>query len=163
MQKGTLYIFCGKMASGKSTLAKKVSERESSVLISEDVLLSQLYPNQVVDVATYVQYSENVKAAMGPLFIDLLDRGTSVVLDFPANTIDQRKWMANIVAQSGARSEFHYLNCSDAICKERLKMRVIREPDRQASDTEEMFDAITKYFEPPTTDEGFEIIYHERC
>ena len=163
MRKGTLYIFCGKMASGKSTLAKKVSERKSSVLISEDVFLSQLYPNQVVDVATYVQYSEKVKTAMGPLLIDLLDKGTSVVLDFPANTVDQRKWMADIVAQSGAQSEFHYLNCSEAICKEQLEKRVINEPDRHASDTEEMFDAITKYFEPPTTDESFEIINHERC
>ena len=84
-------MFCGKMASGKSTLAKKISEDHSSVLISEDVLLGTLYPGQVVDVNTYVQYSGRLKSAMSTVLVDLLRTGTSVVLDFPANTVDQRK------------------------------------------------------------------------
>lgn len=162
MSKGTLYIFCGKMASGKSTFAKKISESQSSVLISEDVLLGTWYPGQIVDINTYIQYSGRVKSAISTVLIDLLRTGTSVVLDFPANTIDQRKWIKDIVVQAEAYYEFHYLNCSDAICKSQLKKRAVSEPERSATDTVEMFDAVTKYFEPPLDTEGFEIIKYNR-
>jgi predicted kinase len=150
------------MASGKSTLAKQISEQKFLTLISEDVLLSALYPAQIIDVPTYVAFSGKLKLAIKPILVDLLRNGTSVVLDFPANTVNQRKWMKEIIAQADAYCEFHYLNCSDAICKSQLKIRAIKEPERHATDTVEMFDAITKYFEPPTADEGFEILHHER-
>lgn len=162
MQKGTLTIFCGKMASGKSTLAREIAEKHSLVLISEDALLASLYPGQIVDVNTYAQYSGKVKSAMRTMLVDLLRTGTSIVLDFPANTIDQRKWIKDIVEQAEAHSEFHYLNCSDDLCKAQLKKRAVNEPERHATDTVEMFDVISKYFEPPTADEGFEILHHER-
>ena len=162
MSKGTLYIFCGKMASGKSTLAKKLSNEHSSVLISEDALLGTLYPGQIVDVNTYVKYSGRVKSAIATVLVDLLRTGTSVVLDFPANTVDQRKWIKDIVVKAEAHSEFHYMNSSDAICKSQLKERAVSEPERHATDTVEMFDEITKYFEPPSAAEGFEIINHNR-
>ena len=162
MLKGTLFIFCGKMASGKSTLAAEIAKKASSVLISEDLLLDTLYPNHIVDIATYVQYSGKLKAAMAPILVDLLSRGTSVVLDFPANTTEQREWMTNLIKQSGAKSEFHYLDCSDAVCKAQLKKRIVDEPERHATDTVEMFDVMTKYFVPPVSEEGFQIIFHKR-
>lgn len=162
MLKGTLYIFCGKMASGKSTLAKQISEKNSLMLISEDVLLGTLYPDEITDVSSYVRFSGRLKLAMRPLLIDLLRCGTSVVLDFPANTVEQRKWMKQVVLQAIAQYEFHYLDCPHSVCKAQLKERAVKEPERHATDTAEMFDAITRYFEPPSTDEGFEIISHER-
>lgn len=162
MSKGTLYIFCGKMASGKSTLAKQISEQNSVVLISEDVLLGTLYPDEIVDVSSYVQFSGKVKSALRPILVDLLRNGVSVVLDFPANTVNQRRWIKDILVQADAHHEFHYLNSSHAICKAQLRERAIKEPERHATDTAEMFDAITIYFEPPASDEGFEIVCHER-
>lgn len=162
MSKGTIYIFCGKMASGKSTLATQIAQQNSLTLISEDALLGTLYQDQIVDVPTYVQFSGKVKLAIKPILVDLLRNGTSIVLDFPANTVDQRKWIKAIVVQADAHVEFHYLNCSDAICKAQLRKRIINEPERYATDTVDMFNAITKYFEPPSIDEGFEIINHER-
>lgn len=162
MSKGTLYIFCGKMASGKSTLANRISEQSSLILISEDVLLRTLYPDQIFDVSSYVQFSQKVKLAITPILVALLRNGTSVALDFPANTVNQRRWIKDIVVQAGAHYEFHYLDCSDAICKAQLEKRAIDEPERHATDTVEMFDAITRYFEPPSSDEGFDIILHER-
>lgn len=162
MSNGTLYIFCGKMASGKSTLAKQISDRNALTLISEDVLLSALYPKQIVDVPSYVEFSGKLKLAITPILVDLLRNGSSIVLDFPANTVNQRRWIKDVIAQANAHYEFHYLNCSDAICKDQLKSRAAKEPERHATDTSEMFDAITTYFEPPTGDEGFEILHHDR-
>jgi len=150
------------MASGKSTLAKQISVKHSLVLISEDELLGALYPEKITDVSTYVQYSHRLKSAMRPLLIDLLRTGVSVVLDFPANTVSQREWIKEIYIEAEAEYEFHYLASSHALCKAQLKERTVKEPDRHATDTEEMFDAVTKHFEPPASDEGFEIISHKR-
>ncbi len=139
-----------------------VSTLPTNSRLSEDALLDTLYPDQVVDVPSYVQFSGKVKLAIAPILVDLLGSGTSIVLDFPANTVDQRKWLKDIAVQAGAHSEFHYLNSSDAICKAQLKERAVKEPERHATDTVDMFDAITRYFESPSNDEGFEIINHER-
>ncbi len=162
MSKGTLYIFCGKMASGKSTLAKQLAENNSLILMSEDVLLSALYPGDITDVSGYVKLSQRLKSAMRPLLLELLQGGVSVVLDFSANTVKQRKWITEIVVQADAQYEFHYLDSSHTICKAQLTERAVKEPGRHATDTTDMFDAITRYFEPPSNEKGFEAAIHKR-
>ncbi|MFK7890332.1 MAG: AAA family ATPase [Granulosicoccus sp.] len=62
MTKGTLYIFCGKMASGKTTLAKEISQQKSAVIFSEDDLLGKLYPGEITDVPGYVQCAGKLKS-----------------------------------------------------------------------------------------------------
>ncbi|WP_236528118.1 AAA family ATPase, partial [Pseudomonas syringae] len=38
-----LHLLCGKIASGKSTLAKSIATKHSAILLSEDQWLSRLY------------------------------------------------------------------------------------------------------------------------
>ena len=40
----TLHMICGKIAAGKSTLARRLADQPNTILISEDVWLSTLYP-----------------------------------------------------------------------------------------------------------------------
>lgn len=47
----------------------------------------------------------------------------------------------DIITQAKVRSEFHHLNCSDAICKAQIKERV-KKPAWRATDTSEVFDEI---------------------
>ncbi|MEO0843823.1 MAG: AAA family ATPase, partial [Cyanobacteria bacterium J06643_5] len=63
-QKPTLHFFCGKMASGKSTLAKSLSEENNAILISEDVWLSQLYSEEINDFGDYIKYSRRLKSIL---------------------------------------------------------------------------------------------------
>jgi len=133
----------------------------SSVLISEDELLEKLYPGEITDVSSYVQYSGKLKTAIRPIVVELLHSGSSIVLDFPANTIDQRRWLKEIIDESRAQYEFHYLDCTDAVCKARLRERATNEPDKRGTDTLDMFDAISRYFEPPASDEGFQVTIHK--
>ena len=161
-RQGTLYFFCGKMAAGKSTLAKELSREHGTVLISEDSLLGILYPGDISDVPTYIKYSERLKSAIQSMLVDLLSFGVSVFLDFPANTVNQRIWMKGLIEQANAMHELHYIERSDASCKALLAKRSAEQPERSTTDTPEMFDAITKYFEPPTDDEGLNVIVHVR-
>jgi predicted kinase len=157
--KPTLFLICGKIAAGKSTLAAELAATPFTILISEDQWLARLYRSEMHSVADYVQYSARLREVMGPHVEGLLRNGTSVVLDFPANTRMQRQWMRGILERSGADHELHFLDVPDQICKRRLRDRnAAGSHDFSVSDAE--FEQITSYFKPPAEDEGFNVIRH---
>ncbi|WP_231139223.1 AAA family ATPase [Pseudomonas fluorescens] len=91
-----LHLLCGKIASGKSTLARSLKAEHSAILLSEDHWLSKLYPDQIKSVADYVLHARRIRDVLGPLVIDMLSTGTPVVLDFPANTPADRHWLRSL-------------------------------------------------------------------
>lgn len=143
----------------EATLAARLSAAPNTILVSEDRWLACLYKPDLKTVADYIQYSARLREAMGPHIDALLRSGTSVVLDFPANTLKQRLWMRQMVENSGARHELHFLDVPDDVCKSRLRERnAAGAHDFAASDAE--FDTITRYFVAPSDTEGFNIIRH---
>ncbi|NBQ72576.1 MAG: ATP-binding protein [Gammaproteobacteria bacterium] len=153
----TLYFFCGKMGAGKSTHARRLAEAEKAVLISEDEWLEMLYPEQIKTLDDYLHYSARLRPVVGRHVKNLLMTGTTVVLDFPANTIRQRAWFKCLYEDSGAEGKLLYLKVSDAICLERLRKRRAEQPDRQRFDNEQFFQQVTQYFREPAPSEGFNV------
>lgn len=86
----TLYLLCGKIAAGKSTLARRLAARPATLLISEDHWTSNLFPDELRTIDDYARLSARLRAAMGPHVVDVLRLGLSIVLDFPANTVRTR-------------------------------------------------------------------------
>ena len=162
MQIGTLILFSGKMGSGKSTLSKQVSQERNAVLISEDEWLAQLYPNQITSFEDYLRYSSLLKPLVKSHVLDILKTGTSVIMDFPANTVKQRKWFKEVISEANAPNELIYLNVSNDICLKQIEKRRIEIPERAIYDTESMFNEVTKYFQEPDESEGFNIQVVER-
>ena len=162
-RKGKLIFVCGKMAAGKSTLSKELSGREDAVLLVLDDFLERLYPGQVVDVASFVTYSTRIKDALAPHVCSLLSMGISVVLDFPGNTRKQRAWFRQLCEQAGAEHELHFIDASNDVCKRQLRERSKDLPPGTTWTTDGEFDAITAYFEPPSADEDFNVVDHERA
>lgn len=160
MGSGKLYLVSGKMAAGKSTLATRLAREHNGLLLREDDLLARLFPDEVTGIASYVTYSNRLKEALEPHLKQLIQAGNALVLDFPANTPDQRRWLFGLADNNAAITELHYLDCSDCTCKARLAYRAAAQPERAATDTIEMFDAMTKYFVPPSNDEGMAITIH---
>lgn len=155
----TLHLLCGKIAAGKSTLARRLASETRSLLISEDFWLSRLYPEEIQTLEDYLRCSGRLKQAMGPHVEALLRAGQSVVLDFPANTRRQRDWLRSLFVAAGADHRLHYLDLPDAVCKARLQHRN-REGGHDFAPSEDDFDLITGYFQPPAPEEGFEVIRH---
>ena len=156
---GVLHILTGKIASGKSTLARQLASGPKTVLLSEDQLLSTLYEGDMNAVADYVRNSARLRAGLLPHVIDLLSSGLSVVLDFAANTPEQRHWMRQIIDGSGCDHRLHYLDVSDDVCRARMHARnASGEHPFQVND--EQFDWITSHFSPPHEREGFEVFTH---
>lgn len=162
MTRATLYLLCGKMAAGKSTLATAMAQQKGCALMVEDQLLEGLYPGEISDLASYLKYSSLLKTTLQPVIVSLLRSGASLVLDFPANTVDQRRWLLALAQQAGVSHELHYLALTDQDCKRQLARRAAANPARRRTDTEQMYNAVTRYFQPPTADEPLTLIVHNR-
>ena len=157
-----LIFLCGKMAAGKSTLARELVQRENAVLLVQDELLDCLFPGEITDIPGFVKCSSRLKNALGPHVCALLSKGISVVLDFPANTKAQRTWFRELFEGANAEHELHFIDASDALCKSQLNERSKDLPAGAPWTTEAEFDAITMYFQPPSEDEGFNVVRHGR-
>lgn len=157
-----LIFLCGKMAAGKSTLARDLTARENAVLLVQDEFLDRLFPGEITDVPGFVKYSSRLKDALAPHICSLLAKGISVVLDFPANTKAQRAWFRQLFESANAEHELHFIDASDALCKRQLKDRSKDLPPGTGWTTDAEFDAITAYFQPPSNDEGFNMIHYKR-
>src|SRR5438876_11162459 len=96
----TLYLICGKIAAGKSTLARRLSARPATLLVSEDHWTPTLFSGDLRTIDDYGRCSARLRAAMGPHLVDILRQGLSVVLDFPANTVSNRNWMRSLITQA---------------------------------------------------------------
>ncbi|MGE5813053.1 MAG: AAA family ATPase [Acidobacteriota bacterium] len=158
----TLIFLCGKMAAGKSTLARDLAQRGQAVLLREDEFLERLFPGEITSVQAYVTCSSRLKNALAPHICALLSMGISVVLDFPGNTKAQRAWFRELVERADVQHELHFIDASDAVCKRQLQERSKGLPVGTRWTTDAEFDAITGYFQPPSVDEGFKVIRHAR-
>jgi hypothetical protein len=67
----TLHMLCGKIASGKSTLAKRLAQAPGTVLLSEDQLLSTLYPGEIKTLDDYARCAGRLREAIAPLIQEL--------------------------------------------------------------------------------------------
>ncbi|NMF61316.1 AAA family ATPase [Brasilonema octagenarum] len=161
-QRGKLFFFCGKMAAGKSSLAREIARREDAVLVVQDQLLIKLFPGEVVDIPSFVKYSSRLRDALAAHICSLLLKGISVVLDFPGNTRTQRAWFRELFERANADHELHYVDVTDELCKRQLRERSRELTEGSAFTSDAEFDAITKYFQAPSDDENFNVIRHQR-
>ena len=156
----TLHLLSGKIASGKSTLAAELATAPRTVLISEDAWLSTLFGDQMTSIPDYLRCAAKLREVMAPHVVTLLKTGSSVVLDFPANTVETRRWMRAVIDAAGVDHVLHLLDMPDALCLERMKARNAA-GDHPFTVTEDQFHQITRAYEPPSPEEGFTILRHE--
>src|ERR1700720_4536798 len=118
----TLHFICGKAASGKTTLARKLAARHAAVLFGEDEWLTRL-DVEINSLADHVRHSKRLKAAFAPLAVRLLQLGVPIVFDFAGNTPNDRAWVRSIFESASADHVLHYIVASDDSCKARLRLR----------------------------------------
>lgn len=154
---GTLYFFAGKMGAGKSTKAKRIAKENNTVLISEDEWLETLYPTQIHSFEHYLKYSNQIKPLIKSHVQSILKTGTDVVMDFPGNTVEQRRWLVEISSDIQTSHQLIFLNLSDDQCIQQIKKRRYEDPSREHFDTIEMFNHVSKFFKAPSENEGLNI------
>ncbi|SFQ98216.1 AAA family ATPase [Poseidonocella sedimentorum] len=158
----TLHMLCGKIASGKSTMAAQLGAAPGTVLVAEDVWLEALFAEELHSLKDYLRCSSKLQTVMGPHVVALLNAGVSVVLDFPANTAAQRAWMREIIAGTGAAHVLHVFDVPDEVCLARLRARNAA-GDHPFAVTEAQFHQFSSHFAPPTAEEGFDLVVHGKA
>ena len=156
---GVLYLVCGKIASGKTTLARALADRHGAAIISEDALMTALYPDEIKTLEDYRRRARRLESAIASPVADILASGASVVLDFHANTRQRRDWMRTILDAAGADHELHFLDAPDALCRRRLRARNAAGAHEYAV-SDEIFDQFTAHFSVPDADEGWTLVRH---
>ena len=137
----TLHFFCGKAGAGKTAVASHIAQDQNAILISEDIWLLRLFGDEMKTFEDYIRVSQKLKTVVGPLTVDLLNAGQSVVLDFQANTQTGRGWFRSVFAQAGSA---HVL-------------RNIERPEGSHHVTEEVFFYVSSFFQAPEENEGFNV------
>jgi predicted kinase len=158
----TLHFICGKAASGKTTLARKLAAQHAAVVFCEDEWVTLLgWDNPTL--ADQINHMKLLRTALKPLAIQLLTLGTSIVFDFAGNTPTHRAWVKSIFESTGADHVLHVIEASDDFCKARLRHRNETKPDGLyfGHVSEERFDEVTRYFQPPTAEENFSTIRYD--
>jgi predicted kinase len=154
---GELHFFCGKAGAGKSTRAAQLARELGAVLLSEDVLMLQLYPEELASFDDYRRLVPRLRAAIGPLVTQVLSAGQPVVLDFPANTAASRAWFRTLFEAARAPHVLHFVDVPDATCLAQIARRNEERPEGSHHLTPEQFAQISSYFEPPGAQEGFTV------
>ena len=155
-----LHLLCGKIASGKSTLASHPSRAPETILVSEEIWLKALFSDQMTTGADYVRCSNRLQSVMAPHVPALLKVGVSVALDFPANTVARRHCMRGVIDETGIGHQMHLVDVPDDICLARLNDRNAQGA-HDVAPSEEQFHRFSKHFVAPTPEEGFNIVRHK--
>lgn len=163
MQPGTLHFISGRLAAGKTTLARQLAAEHHAVLFCEDVWLSKL-SDGISSFEDYLKWSRRCRSIMGPLIIDVVKAGASVVLDFAGNRIDERAWVRSLSEEAGGPHVLHFLDVDEEECLHRLQTRNQLKPEGLyfASTTETDFRTICKFFQVPDSSEGLTIVAYSR-
>jgi predicted kinase len=156
--KAQLHFICGKAGAGKTTLARELGRTLPAIVFIEDEwFLSLGFINKSVEeLRASIQ---KVRAVIGPLAIDLLKMGVSVVFDFAGNTPKHRQWARSIFEAAGADHVLHVIEASDEAALEGLHKRNREKPEGvfYGEVSDELFHAVTAHFVPPTAEENFRI------
>lgn len=157
----TLHFLSGKIAAGKTTLARRIAREAAAVLVCEDVWLAALFPEEIVSFEDYLSRSRRFRSVAGPHIQALLRCGSSVVLDFAGNVPAERAWVRGLAEAAPSGLLLHYIEASDNVCKHHLQGRNVELPVGAQYTTEEEFDAIAKYFVAPDPNEGIPVRVYE--
>lgn len=159
---GMLYFMIGKMGAGKSTYSLKLAAETGAILISEDDWLNALYPDEIKNFDDFLVRHRKLLNLLGPHVKSILEgtskkTGTSVILDFPANTVESRQWFLSLAHAVNAPHTAVYIEASNERCIEQVAKRALVQPERAKFDTPETFAMVNKFFEHPMESEGLNV------
>lgn len=93
MNKPKIYIMCGISASGKSTIAKQIAEKDNCVIVSSDAIRGEICEGGVSDQSK----NEEVFRIFHKRIKDNLLKGNNVIADATNITIKSRKAIFNVI------------------------------------------------------------------
>lgn len=144
-----LVLLCGTSFSGKSTVARELAPRLPAQVVSLDEINERrgLWGGDGIPVEEWVRTLEVARAEV----LELLQAGTSVVVDDTSSPRFLRDGWRSLAAEVGARFTLLYVDVDHATV--RLRHAANRVDPRRRDVTDAVLDQHLADFEPPAADE----------
>lgn len=112
---------CGKICSGKSTYAQKLSKEYNAVILSVDEITLALFGQDVGD--KHDDYVARAEKYFFEKSVEIVNVGINVILDWGFWTREERNQARDFYNSHNIKNEFHYIDISEKTWKERIQHR----------------------------------------
>jgi predicted kinase len=151
----TLHLICGLPGSGKTTLARAISQKTGSIRFTPDEWIRDIWAKEAE--TTGNNYRDQIEALQWNLAKQLLQIGKSVIIDWGTWGRSEREKLRDEARGLGAKVTFYYLRES----REELKKRILARNKRIGplefyigeDEIETFLDQCIQAFQIPTAEE----------
>ena len=153
---GKVILICGKICSGKSHYAQKLSKTENAVVLSCDEIAFDLSLNEIKDSDGHDDVMSRVTSYLHKKAVQIAICGSNVILDFGAWDKKERKNLSNYYSEHGISIEWHYVDISDEDWRVNIEKRnqlVFKNRINAYYLDEGLMAKMVSLFEPPTKEE----------
>lgn len=143
-------LTCGKVCSGKSTLAKKLKSEKNAVILSCDELMLSLFDEHLGE-----KHNEIVRKSKEYLMkksLEILQCGINIILDWGFWTKAERQEIENFYNSNGFETEWHFIDISDEQQRKNILKRNAERDENSYFISEEMAEKFNSLFENPKND-----------
>lgn len=112
---------CGKICCGKSTYAQQLRKKFGAVILSVDEITLALLGKNAGDKLD--EYVEKLEKYFFEKSIEIVKTGINVILDWGFWTKAERDYAKEFYKYRNIDCEFHYIDVSDEVWKQRIQKR----------------------------------------
>ncbi len=159
-KKSVIYLICGQIGAGKTTIAKKLEQETGAIRFTPDEWMLKLYP-EMPQKEQFDDYFYRCCDVVWSVAGEILIRGGDVILDFGFWKYKDRERYRKIASEIGAESKLYFVECTDNSIRNRLHIRNNIQPDGAIEITDDMFEFYSPGFEPPCEDEKYILIKND--
>jgi len=148
-----LHLVFGPQGAGKTTVARRLAERDRALRCSIDEWMGELYGPDLprpISLPWVLERVARCERRIWAVAAELAGRGQPVVLDLGGQRAADRARFAALAAGAGLALQAHYVSAPAALRRERVLARNQARGETFAFEvTPAMFDAMEGRFEPP--------------
>ena len=153
-----IHLMCGFIGMGKTTVARKLAVQLPAVLLSHDEVMRTFFGRNP-PAAEFQKDYEIADGFIWSLAEKIVSAGGSVIFDHGFWTKEQRKAAAERAKVFCENVHFHCVECDIETAKKRVLERTQNDKDALFID-EACFDSKLSAYEPPSPEEGFDMIFY---
>lgn len=147
-------LICGKIASGKTVYARTQAEEENAVILSVDEITLGILGGDLGD--RHDEIALRTQAYLFDKSVEILQRGTNVILDWGFWTRAKRKEAREFYMSQGFECEMHYVDVPQDVWERNIEKRnaYVLAGDAQAYLVDQgLREKLEAVFEPPQESE----------
>lgn len=161
---GIVHLISGLPCSGKTTYSKSLQGTTGGVHFWLDYWLITLYGEYSIEDVGHEEHVRRVLACRELIWnvaTEFLRRNVDVILDDGFFLKEHRAQYIEMAKRVGASVRIHFLNTPIDVMRHRLEARNAKLPRFNFPITADRFEMFAQMFEPPTPNEGVELVVTE--